>query len=85
VADSRHIRDLRIAVEGERRAAAQMRAARRHADALLDGALTAGLPYAKIARIALKMRLGRLPTADERQRETDRLRRTLPIGRRDRR
>lgn len=74
VPDRRHITDLRIALEGERRAAAQVRAARRHADALLDSALAAGIPYAKLARVALKMRLGRAPTAEERQREIDRLR-----------
>jgi hypothetical protein len=74
VADRRHITDLRIALEGERRAAAQVSAARRHADALLDKALVAGIPYAKLARVALKMRLGRAPTAQERQREIDRLR-----------
>jgi hypothetical protein len=74
VPDRRHITDLRIALEGERRAAAHVRAARRHADALLDSALVAGIPYATLARVALKMRLGRAPTAQERQREIDRLR-----------
>lgn len=74
MADRRHLRDLRIALEGERRAAAQADAARRHTDALIADAVAAGIPYSKVARLALKLRLGRAPTADERQREADRLR-----------
>jgi hypothetical protein len=74
VATPPHIRDLRIALEGERRATAQVCAARCHTDALIDRAHAAGIPYAKLARITLKMRLGRAPTAEERQREADRLR-----------
>ena len=72
--DRRHITDLQIALEGERRAAAQVRAARRHTDVLIDRAHAAGVPYSKLARVALRMRLGRASTADERQREADRLR-----------
>jgi hypothetical protein len=74
VPDRRHFADLRIALEGERRSAAQAHAARRHTDALINRGLAAGIPYAKLARVALKMRLGRAPTAQERQREIDRLR-----------
>lgn len=72
--DRRHIADLRIALEGERRATAQVRAARQHTDVLIDRAHAAGIPYSKLARIALKMRLGRTATAEERQREADWLR-----------
>ena len=65
---------LRIALEGERRAATQARAARRHVDALIARAIAAGVPYDRIARIALKLCLGRTPNAEERQREAVRLR-----------
>ena len=65
---------LRIALEGERRATTQARAARRHTDALIARAIAAGVPYDRIARIALKLCLGRTPNAEERQREAVRLR-----------
>jgi hypothetical protein len=74
VADRRHITDLRIAFEGERRATKQARAARHHTDALIARARAAGVPYTKIAHIILKMRLGRAPSAKERQNEADTLR-----------
>jgi hypothetical protein len=61
VADRRHITDLRIAFEGERRATTRARAARHHTDALIARARAAGVPYTKIAHIVLKMRLGGHP------------------------
>ena len=74
VADNKHIVDLRIALEGERRATTQVRAARHHVDALIARAVAAGVPYDHLACAALKLRLGRAPNARERQREADRLR-----------
>jgi hypothetical protein len=48
--------------------------ARAHLGALIDRAVATGLPYGDIARVALRLRLGRAPTVDERLREMDRLR-----------
>lgn len=49
--DRRQITDLRIALEGERRAVAQVRAARWNVDALIADAVAAGIPYSKVARL----------------------------------
>src|SRR6185312_12602864 len=61
-------------LEGERRATKQARAARHHADALIDQAVADGVSYDQIARVTLRVRLGRAPTVKERQREIDNLR-----------
>ena len=74
MADPRHITDLRIALEGERRASTQARVARHHTDKLIDRAIASGVTYDEIAREALKMRLSKGPTAQERTREANRLR-----------
>lgn len=74
MADRRDIGALRIAILGELRASAQVRAARHHADKLIDRAVADGASYDEIAREMLKMRLGKAPTAQQRVREANRLR-----------
>jgi hypothetical protein len=68
------ITDLHAALEAERDAARQLRRARAHLGALIDRAVATGVPYGDIARVAVRLRLGRAPTVEERLREMDRLR-----------
>jgi len=74
VLQSERLSELRAAVEAERTAESRARAARHHVDLLIAQTLSSGATYDHIARVTLRVRLGRAPTVKERQREIDNLR-----------
>lgn len=65
---------LRVALEAEIRAAKQLRRARANLGVLINEAVASGVPYGDIARVTLRLRLGKAPTVQERLREMQRLR-----------
>jgi hypothetical protein len=68
------ITDLRRALRAQHAADVRRNQARERAEGLIALAVAKGVPYDEIARIALRARLGRAPTLDERLIEVDRLR-----------
>jgi hypothetical protein len=66
--------DLRAALEAELEASKGLKGARARLYTLVDQAVAAGTSYDTIARLALRVRMGRSPTTNERFREVQRLR-----------
>jgi hypothetical protein len=66
--------ELREALTAEREALQHLREARERVGDLVSRVVADGAPYHAVARVSLRLRLGRAPTLAERDREAQRLR-----------